>query len=879
MRFIFCFLLAASTVFADERAAVETKGDTDVPDVVVEYLSNYCLDCHDGDSEKGDVNLDFTTVDWTKKENRSLWEEVLRVTNQNLMPPEKKDQPGADEKVELKSWIDRQLLANTPIGGTLPRRLTKTEYENSIRQLFNLPEFKVPAGFPKDSVVHGFNNLGEGLVLSPPLMASYTDVASKVAEELFPPARKTDPGSRTWTAGPEDLVLSFSAASIHKGALRLVSHGEDIMRSCTWPSRIEIPYSGIYRLTVDVSTFRKEAYGWLKKDDDMVLEIRARRVDASNRSKIDAFRFLQEIRVTTDSPKKYTFEAELYKGETPIFRWANAPLGHDPKTQPDHFKYRFKKNKRYFAAWRAATTVGERLRNTGSLRGKNGWDAVQRHLADPDLDLSRASMEDPLVKKLFAFLGSVSGRNNLGDTIACDYHENGPCLEIHHLKLEGPLKLIDGPGEKRRHKLRERIQAAAKPGESPEQTARRMVAYLLPRVFRRNPDAEVIDSYVAIAEEHLAEGNSPDEALNLVLRSILISPRFLYRAFTPGELDSSDLATRLAFFLTLHPPTSTTTHLAWSGELTDSAKLREEALRLLPKKWPSTFVTDFAGQWLGLNQLAEIMPDAGFRFSDEETAIARRESERFILEMLISNRPMEDFIDPNFTFSTLEFVRRNYRFTPEGFDVKKLDNTEKNRFRKLPMPRNHKHGGLLGQSAVMMATANGVDTQPVLRGAWVYENILGQPVPEPPNDVPALTPDTRGATTPRELLAAHTTDVSCAGCHRLIDPLGFALENFDPVGRWRSEWPNTGKAVDSTGVLPDGTKINGSADLKKWMVENIDIFSQCLSEKLLTYATGRVPNYAERHEIAEIIQQNKAKGNRFRDLLLDLIDSRTFRTK
>jgi hypothetical protein len=189
------------------------------------------------------------------------------------------------------------------------------------------------------------------------------------------------------------------------------------------------------------------------------------------------------------------------------------------------------------------------------------------------------------------------------------------------------------------------------------------------------------------------------------------------------------------------------------------------------------------------------------------------------------------------------------------------------------------HGGLLGQSATMMATANGVDTQPVLRGVWVLENILGMPTPPVPQNVPALTPDVQGTTTPRELLAAHTKSADCASCHRHIDPIGFALENFDPVGRWRENWPETGVPIDSTGVLPDGTKIAGYLDFKQWLVSNISLVSECLAEKLMIYATGRIPSYAEQVEIKGIVDRIEAEKGGFRDLLVALIESETFQTR
>jgi hypothetical protein len=206
------------------------------------------------------------------------------------------------------------------------------------------------------------------------------------------------------------------------------------------------------------------------------------------------------------------------------------------------------------------------------------------------------------------------------------------------------------------------------------------------------------------------------------------------------------------------------------------------------------------------------------------------------------------------------------------------DSKANRKLRRIKLERGQRAGGLLGQSAIMMATANGVDTQPVLRGVWVLENILGTPPPDPPNNIPALTPDTQGTTTPRELLAAHTKDAECAVCHKRIDPFGFALENFDPVGRWRTRWPKANKPIDASVVLPDGSTVHGAIELKQWAVANIDQFSRCIAEKLMTYATGRRPNHAEIREISKIVKDNRESDKGFRDLVLSLIQSDTFRT-
>jgi hypothetical protein len=292
-------------------------------------------------------------------------------------------------------------------------------------------------------------------------------------------------------------------------------------------------------------------------------------------------------------------------------------------------------------------------------------------------------------------------------------------------------------------------------------------------------------------------------------------------------------------------------------------------------------IRSFVGQWLDTKSLPGIMPDPKFNFDDEATALARQETETFFTEILTKNLPMQTFIDPDFTFSSIAFVQRNYGFTPPAAKEAKqpLSQAELSKFQRLAIDRGGRYGGLLGQAAILMATANGVDTQPVIRGAWVLENILGMPSPPPPKNVPALTPDTRGARTPRELVATHTRESNCSLCHARIDPLGFVLENYDPVGRWRATWPGTEAAVDPSGRLLDGTVVNSPVEFKAWLVANIDLFSTCLAKKLVTYATGRIPNHAEKREIELLVRTNREAGKGFQDLVLDILDSRTFRAR
>jgi hypothetical protein len=264
-------------------------------------------------------------------------------------------------------------------------------------------------------------------------------------------------------------------------------------------------------------------------------------------------------------------------------------------------------------------------------------------------------------------------------------------------------------------------------------------------------------------------------------------------------------------------------------------------------------------------------------------------------EALEKNLPLVDLIDPDFTFTNTRVGRDIYALGKEWVTqvASKSDNTSdaSGPTFRIEIPRGGRMGGLLGMAGIMMATANGVDTQPVVRGKWVLENILGDPPPPPPASVPAITPDTRNANTIRELMAAHTANEKCAGCHKKLDPPGFVLENYDAIGKWRDAYPlhiigpngkvttKPGPAVNAASVMPDGTALHDVTDLKRYVREHLDQFAGCLAEKLFTYATGRTPSYADRKELH--LAANKVLGAKggFRDLLLMVIETEAFRMR
>jgi len=866
-------VLAAACAAAQEEAK-----PTAIPEDIGAILESKCVRCHNDDEAKGGINLDVSGIDWKHDGAGRSWEKVYNVIAHQQMPPIDKKQPSAEEKQALLSFLDGQLTQHTPIGGTLPRRLNRLEYRNSIRTTFQMLDFELPAGFPPDTREHGFDTVASALVLSPPLLEAYHEVARQIADELFPPA-KVKPPVTTWTAGVNDLVLSFSASTIHGDALRLASRSPDMMRACTWPSKIEITTSGTYRISVSTSAFRPQ-----KGAPPMKLEVRARDLTASDRSRITNYRLLKEIQVTSETPATVTFEAELHEGQTPAFRWVNAELDHEPVAFAALLEKRFKEDPRFLAAWQEMLFPGNPRKRISitPLRGRNGWDIFQRAYKDPALNMADAVMDNRYTQAALDMAKDDGISRQLADTLTYHYHDNGPALQLHAVKVEGPFKMVDGPLDLKRRELREWSFATRKAGETDEVYANRALGLFLPRLFRRPVDETTRRHFLEIAKKHWAEGHSFDEGMHLLVRDALVSPRFLYREMNPGALDQFDLASRIAYFLTRNAPTANIVIQARQGKLDDPAIYRNAVEKLLPRSPGSAMIRDFTEQWLDTRLLPEIMPDEKFGFSNEEVELAKSEVEHFFFTILNENRPLRDFIDPDFITTSKRFAMENYGMAIQGEKPVKPDaiyTTEQRKIERLPVPRGGIRGGLLGQSAIMMATANGVDTQPVLRGVWVVENILGIPLPPVPSNVPALTPDTQGAKTPRDMITAHASAADCRGCHQQIDPVGFVLENFDPVGRWRDEWPRINVKIDPTGTLPDGTPILGYTDLKQWISGNIHIFAECLAEKLMIYGTGRIPSYAEKQELKQIVAKVEKDKGGLRDLLLALMESKTFRTR
>jgi hypothetical protein len=387
-----------------------------------------------------------------------------------------------------------------------------------------------------------------------------------------------------------------------------------------------------------------------------------------------------------------------------------------------------------------------------------------------------------------------------------------------------------------------------------------------------------------MVEKRLAEKATPRQAALDALKLILCSPSFLYLSEVTKEgvrpLQPHDLATRLSYALWAAPPDEGLTASAASGKLSGDAELKKEIDRLLGDQRANGFVNGFLDSWLNLRELGGMPPpretNRAFYAEDLPTSM-KTEARLFFRDMLKDNRPVTQFLRADHSFIDKKLAK--LYDLPEQKTLRLADG-----FQKVSFKGDSHRGGLLGMAAVLTVSANGVETSPVTRGAWVSENILGIKPPPPPDVVPAIEPDVSGTTTIRERLAKHSTDRACAECHRKIDPFGFSLESFDPVGRWRVTYPKPKKGaapkIDTTGEFASGEKYQDFAGFRDILHDKRDeMFTRHLIRSLLAYGTGRLMEPADEFAVDRIHEKVKQGGLGLRSLVVECLTSDVFRSR
>lgn len=424
---------------------------------------------------------------------------------------------------------------------------------------------------------------------------------------------------------------------------------------------------------------------------------------------------------------------------------------------------------------------------------------------------------------------------------------------------------------------------------SPEEDARRLLKRFMQRAFRRPFPSDEVERYLELVRADLKKQKPFHEALLTGYKAVLSSPDFLYFLEKPGRLDDHALANRLSYFLWRSQPDETLRSLAERGVLQNDDVLREQIDRMLRDPRMERFIADFIGQWLDLRELRDTQPDEKLypEFDDFLLESMQAETEAFFREMVQANLPTRNIVDSDFVMVNNPLA-----------DLYDLEDVQGVSLRKVTLPPQSPRGGLLTQASVLKVTANGTTTSPVVRGGWVLDRVLGTPPAPPPPNVPAVEPDTRGATTIRELLKKHRADQACASCHAKIDPPGFALESFDVIGGWRDRYrslengesPQTtvhgkpvryklGLPVDCTGQMADGRAFADIHEFKELLLEDERQIARNLTERLIVFATGAGISFADRDVVEAILDKTERDSYPLRDIIHAIVQSDLFRKK
>ena len=469
------------------------------------------------------------------------------------------------------------------------------------------------------------------------------------------------------------------------------------------------------------------------------------------------------------------------------------------------------------------------------------------------------------------------GKRSIDISFLNDYYvkdKSDRNFHIHHLNLKGVKAAAPFVDEDKFPPSHNKI-IFVRPGEnrSVDRATAEVMGRFASRAFRRPATNSEVARLSKLAAQVRDNGGSFEEGIQVAMQAVLVSPHFLFKVEQPRRPDDSgampaisqyELATRISYFLWSSMPDDELLLLAHRGQLRDRAKLLDKVGRMLMDRRSNRFVESFASQWLQLRNLDLAKPDTRqFRtYNDQIRDLMRRETLTFFAAVMRENRPVTDLLVADFTYLN-EPLARYYGIAGVSGD----------HFRRVSLRDTHR-AGLLTHASVLTVTSNPTRTSPVKRGKWVLDNLLNTPPPPAPANVPELE---RGKLrgTLRQRMEQHRKDPACAACHKMMDPLGFALENFDAVGLWRTR--DGRDPIDPKGALPDGTKFSGADELRQLLAtRRRDQFARCLAEKMLIYAIGRGTEYYDKCAVDKIVEELKQRDYRFAYLIAAIIHSDPF---
>lgn len=882
-------LAVVSTGAASERKAV-------FPDKHKAFLDKYCMDCHDADTEKGEVNLEDLPFHIQTIEHAERWQGVLNAINSGEMPPEKKKQPESNEKADFleslsNTMVDARKVLSDSGGKITMSRLNKREYQNSIDALLGVKlDEKV---LPADGGSGDFDTVGASLFLSSSKLEEYLKSGRKALDEFFLKRAARNVKPFVYRVEPEITIN-------RERNKKLQAQRDYKKRSQAFKTELK---------RIAAIPENKEVIAKLRKKDPKLVNL---------------WRSIDQLKVKPN-PKKYGFASvkEVYndrkyavsgggkygqyyanlphndKGTYLMLTSGNVLIPIKPKKQMPPGTYTVRVAGGVTAespSYRHFIELGHPAegRNIKSLldgfpikalhiTGRPG----QPNVSETQIRVGMDTRRDFVIRErqptawglLRKIMNKEQKRNGYG-------HE--PSIWIDWIEIEGPIV------QNQAKSLLDQILDThhAKSTGDQFKRARNILSDFSVKALRENkPSPEFIDSLVAIFKRQLEIDKDFDVAIRKPLSIILTSPAFIFlhepgQEGNPRNLSDRELAVRLAYFLWSSPPDAQLLELAQNGKLRDSKVLRQQVERMIQDPRAHNFAAGLVHQWLDMERL-DLFQFNGqtFREFDENTrAASREEVYQTFLYLLrsaeqgqVHNLLKSDYVVVNAMMATY-------------YELKGVNGDH---YRKVQLAENSPRGGLLGMAAIHVMGSDGVNSNPVERGAWVLRHILNDPPPPAPANVPQISRLDGKVLTKRQRLIAHQEDPQCASCHRKIDPIGFGLENFDAAGKWRTMYDtkHLGKKerkklkgvkptkIDPSGVMYKGPEFANFFELRDKISERKEAFAQGLIEALIEYGLRRPYAFTDDDLASQIMTAAKSEDYQLVNFIHGIVQSKEFQSK
>lgn len=802
-------------------------------------VESSCLDCHDDLEQKGNLRLDTLVSVDDDPSTMHRWLQIYERVAAGEMPPPKK-RFSVEERQRLVDTLGAELQRfdaerQQSDGRVVLRRLSTSEYEYIVRDLLDLPGLTVAQYVPADTEYHGIGNVAEMQQMAYNQIAQYLEAAETSLQAAVTLRPKPYIAPKRYPA--EDLGASRKA---FRNAFTLMDDKIVIIKE---PVESQGPWSlftspeepGYYTIRLRAQSARIADSAISNPEQSIAPpELLAAEKHQTVALGVHLGRFLRSFNVT---PEVNTFECTvwLHGNERLAFHCADLPF-----------------------------------RDTKFTSGKNPdiWDAVA---------IEWAEIEGPLIGQW-----PPKGHQMLFGNLPMEQWTE----ESGYLP---PRAIAMGTGENR--------EVREVPGgpyyiksRNPAKDSERLLRVFMERAYRRpvdNDEVKIMQSRVLDAME---QNICFQDAMLIAYKAILCSPDFLFVSETPGVLSGNELATRLALYLWRSLPDERLIELGRSGTLQKPSVLRSEAKRMLSDPKADRFIDDFTNQWLDLDAIYATAPDKKLypEYNNDDLLVENlvAETRAYVREMVYNDLPIVNVVNSDFSFLNERLARH--------YDVHGVNGSE---LRKVTLPKDSVRGGILTQGSMMKISANGFTTSPVKRGIWVLDRILGSPPAPAPPDAGAIEPDTRGAVTIREQLDKHRRVESCASCHRLIDPPGFALESFDIMGGFRTHYRSIDKGSDESierGLfrydIKLGLPVDASGDFADQPFSDINSFKKLLEKddrqiarnilnRLLIHSTGAIATFSDRAILEELLDANEDNGYGLQSLILSILDTPMFLQK